>query len=58
MLVSTGELQYPPLPRLVRACGVGHPALVTLDHIALLDEHSGSRPAAAVFGYSTEGAEG
>jgi glutamate synthase domain-containing protein 2 len=38
------------------ACGVGHPAQVTLDHIELLDEHFGSRPAAAVFGYPTTGA--
>jgi hypothetical protein len=35
------------------ACGVGHPAQVTLDHIELLDEHFGSRPAAEVFGYPT-----
>lgn len=37
--------------KLARACGVAHPALVTCDHIELLDERLGSRSAHEVFGY-------
>ena len=39
------------LGRLARACGVAHPAEVTLDHLELLDGPLGSRPAREVFGY-------
>jgi len=34
-----------------RACGVVHPALVTMDRIEILDDHLGSRSGAEVFGY-------
>ncbi len=36
---------------LSRACGVEHPALVTLEHLEIIDDRFGSRPAAEVFGY-------
>jgi glutamate synthase domain-containing protein 2 len=36
---------------LARACGVPHPAMVTLDHIEIVDDRFGSRPAREVFGY-------
>ncbi len=36
---------------LSRACGVAHPALVTLDHLELLDDRFGARTTAEVFGY-------
>ena len=39
------------LLQLSRACGVEHPALVTLDHLEVLDDHFGARTAADVFGY-------
>jgi glutamate synthase domain-containing protein 2 len=39
------------LLQLSRACGVAHPALVTLDHLELVDDHFGAREAADVFGY-------
>jgi glutamate synthase domain-containing protein 2 len=39
------------LEQLSRACGVAHPALVTLDQIAILDGAFGSRSAREVFGY-------
>jgi glutamate synthase domain-containing protein 2 len=39
------------LLRLARACGVAHPALVTLDHFELVDEGSVGVPAREVFGY-------
>jgi len=39
------------LGRLSRACGVAHPAEVTLEHLEILDGHFGSRPAREVFGY-------
>jgi len=39
------------LLQLSRACGVTHPALVTLDHIEILDDHLGSRSGANVFDY-------
>jgi glutamate synthase domain-containing protein 2 len=39
------------LLQLSRACGVLHPSLVTLDHLAFLDDHFGSREAGDVFGY-------
>jgi glutamate synthase domain-containing protein 2 len=38
------------LLQLARACGVEHPSDVGLDHLEILDEHLGSRPAADVFG--------
>ena len=34
-----------------RACGVPHPALITADHLELLDSRFGSTPVADVFGY-------
>ena len=40
------------LRRLARACGVDHPARVTLDHLEVLDGSYGSRPARAVFDYA------
>lgn len=39
------------LIELSRACGVAHPALVTLDHIEILDDRLGSRTGREVFGY-------
>ncbi len=39
------------LLQLSHACGVEHPAFVTLDHLELLDDRFGSRPAAEVFEY-------
>jgi glutamate synthase domain-containing protein 2 len=36
---------------LSHACGVVHPALVTLEHLELIDDRFGTRPAAEVFGY-------
>jgi hypothetical protein len=36
---------------LSRACGVPHPALVTLDDFAMLGDHFDARSAAEVFGY-------
>jgi len=36
---------------LAHACGVLHPALVTLDELEILDDHFGSRPAREIFGY-------
>ena len=36
---------------LSRACGVDHPARVSLDHFDVLDDRSGTRPARGVFGY-------
>ncbi len=36
---------------LSRACGVHHPALVSLDHFDVLDDRFGTRPAREVFGY-------
>jgi hypothetical protein len=36
-----------------RACGVTHPSLVTLDHLALLDDRFGTRDAADVFDYES-----
>ena len=39
------------LVALSRACGVTHPSLVTLDHLEVLDQSFGSRPAREVFGY-------
>ena len=41
------------LLQLSRACGVTHPSLVTLDHLAFLDDRFGTRSAAAVFDYET-----
>ena len=38
---------------LSHACGVVHPALVTLDHLELLDDRFGTRDAAEVFGYES-----
>jgi glutamate synthase domain-containing protein 2 len=37
--------------RLSRACGVAHPALLTADHMEILDGAFGSRPLYEVFGY-------
>ena len=34
-----------------RACGVPHPALITADHLELLDSRFGSTTVADVFGY-------
>ncbi len=42
------------LLRLSRACGVAHPALVTSDHIEILDDRFGSTPARELFGYRPE----
>lgn len=42
------------LLRLSRACGVAHPALVTSDHIEILDDRFGSMPARELFGYRPE----
>lgn len=39
------------LLQLSRACGASHPALVTLDHLELMDDRFGARPAAQVFDY-------
>jgi glutamate synthase domain-containing protein 2 len=39
------------LARIGRACGVGHPALVPLEAIAVLDGGRGVRPATEVLGY-------
>jgi glutamate synthase domain-containing protein 2 len=39
------------LLQLSRACGVAHPALVTLDRLEFVDDRFGARPAADVFGY-------
>ena len=39
------------LIQLSRACGVVHPALVTLDQIEILDDRLGSRGGREVFGY-------
>lgn len=36
---------------LAEACGCPHPALLTADHMELLDGHLGSRPLAVRFGY-------
>ena len=42
------------LLRLSRACGVPHPALVTSDHIEILDDRFASTPARELFGYEPE----
>ncbi len=42
------------LLRLSRACGVPHPALVTSDHVEILDDRFGSTPARELFGYQPE----
>lgn len=39
------------LLQLSHACGVRHPALITLEHFTVLDDQFGSRDAADVFGY-------
>jgi len=39
------------LLQLSRACGVSHPALVTLDHLEFIDDRFGTRLATDVFGY-------
>lgn len=39
------------LTRLSHACGVEHPGLLRADHMEMLDDHFGSRPLRAVFGY-------
>ena len=39
---------------LSRACGVDHPALISLDHVEVLDDRFGSMPAREVFGYEPE----
>lgn len=39
------------LTRLSRACGVTHPALLTADHMEILDAQFGSRTLREVFGY-------
>ncbi|MFI5047641.1 MAG: FMN-binding glutamate synthase family protein [Acidimicrobiia bacterium] len=39
------------LLQLSHACGVVHPALVTLEHLELLDDHFGTRDGAEVFEY-------
>jgi len=39
------------LTLLSHACGVPHPALVSLDHIDIVDDRFGARSAAEVFGY-------
>ena len=37
---------------LSRACGKPHPAMVTADHLEIIDDHFGSRSIAEVFGYN------
>jgi hypothetical protein len=37
---------------LSRACGVPHPALITAEHLELLDGRFGSSTIAEVFGYA------
>ncbi len=37
--------------QLSHACGVRHPALITLEHFDVLDDHFGTRSATDVFGY-------
>jgi glutamate synthase domain-containing protein 2 len=39
------------LLHLANACGVAHPADVSLDQFEIIDNHFGSRPATEVFGY-------
>ncbi len=39
---------------LSRACGVDHPAQVSLDHFDILDDRFATRPARAVFGYDPD----
>jgi glutamate synthase (ferredoxin) len=39
------------LKQLSRACGLRHPALVTLEHFDILDDRLGGRSAVEVFGY-------
>ena len=39
------------LLRLSWACGVSHPALISLDHVDVLDDRLGAMPARDVFGY-------
>ncbi len=39
---------------LSRACGVTHPALISLDHVEVLDDRFGASPARAVFGYEPD----
>jgi len=39
------------LQQLSRSCGVVHPALVTADHLELVDDRFGSRPLREAFGY-------
>jgi len=39
------------LLELSHACGVSHPALITLEHFEVLDDHLSSRGATEVFGY-------
>jgi len=39
------------LLQLSRACGVAHPALVTMDHLAFVDDRFNAQSAAEVFGY-------
>jgi len=39
------------LLQLSRACGVAHPSLVRLEHLAFVDDRFGSREALATFGY-------
>ena len=45
------------LLRLSRACGENHPALVTLDHFAILDTNSHAKQAVDVFGYAAASAD-
>jgi len=42
------------LLQLSRACGVTHPAFVTLDHLDVLDDRFGTRGAADVFHYAPD----
>ncbi len=42
------------LLRLSRACGVPHPALVTSEHIEILDDRFSAMPARELFGYKPE----
>jgi hypothetical protein len=37
--------------QLSRACGVPHPALVTMDHVEILDDKLRAQPAATLFDY-------
>lgn len=39
---------------LSRACGVRHPALISLDHVDVLDDRFGATSAREIFGYESD----